>query len=193
MAGMGGSNSSSPAARALPPPPRRLWLAPLLVGLCFGLGYGITSRLLDLSWSGLVRLGHSFDLRPLPGTSLESLRQRYGAERQSIRADLDRAEREAEARKAEQLARQQAELDRQRLQQAEPALGPGNEPAAEATPELPSAWQSPAAQPAPAPFQPPASRPSPPQKPAAPSSPPKPAAAIPAAPLPPPLPSPVSP
>jgi hypothetical protein len=164
-----------------------------LVGLCFGLGYGITSRLLDLSWNGLVRLGHSFALRPLPGTSLESLRQRYGAERQPIRADLDQAEREAQARKAEQLARQQAELDLQRLQQTEPAMGPGNQPAAELTPELPSDWQSPGAQQAPAQLQTPPSRPSPPIKPAAPSSPPNPAAAIPAAPLPPPLPSPVSP
>ena len=132
--------SSSPTARGLPP---NIWRTPLLVGLCFGLGYGITNRLLDLSWNGLVRLGHNFNVRPLPGTSLESLRQRYGAEGLPIRADLDRGEREAQARKAEQLARQQAELERQRLQQAEPAMDPSNEPAAEATPELPSDWHSP--------------------------------------------------
>ena len=139
--------SSSPTARGLPP---NIWRTPLLVGLCFGLGYGITNRLLDLSWNGLVRLGHSFNVRPLPGTSLESLRQRYGAEGLPIRADLDRGEREAQARKAEQLARQQAELERQRLQQAEPAMDPSNEPAAEATPELPSDWHSPTPQSPPA-------------------------------------------
>ena len=140
MASSPPTTSSSPTARGLPP---NIWRTPLLVGLCFGLGYGITNRLLDLSWNGLVRLGHSFNVRPLPGTSLESLRQRYGAEGLPIRADLDRGEREAQARKAEQLARQQAELERQRLQQAEPAMDPSNEPAAEATPELPSDCHSP--------------------------------------------------
>ena len=163
MADMGRSNSSSPTssssptARGLPP---NIWRTPLLVGLCFGLGYGITNRLLDLSWNGLVRLGHSFNVRPLPGTSLESLRQRYGAEGLPIRADLDRGEREAQARKAEQLERQQAELERQRLQQAEPAMDPSNEPAAEATPELPSDWHSPT------PSSPPPSAAAPPTAPA---------------------------
>ena len=161
----------------MPPLPPSLWRTPLLVGLCFGLGYGITNRLLDLSWNGFVRLGNSFNLRPLPGTSLESLRQRYGAEGLPIRADLDRGEREAQARKAEQLARQQAELERQRLQQAEPGMDPSGEPAGEPTPELPGEWHSPAAAQAPAKPQPQ----SPPGRPAPPSPPPS-AAATPAAP-----------
>jgi len=172
MASSSPTASSSPAARGLPP---NIWRTPLLVGLCFGLGYGITNRLLDLSWNGLVRLGHSFNVRPLPGTSLESLRQRYGAEGLPIRADLDRGEREAQARKAEQLERQQAELERQRLHQAEAGTNPSGEPAGEPTPELPSEWHSPAAAQAPAqppPQSPPAAAPpsaaAPPTAPAAP-------------------------
>jgi hypothetical protein len=130
---------------------------------------------LDLSWNGLVRLGHSFNVRPLPGTSLESLRQRYGAEGLPIRADLDRSEREAQARKAEQLARQQAELERQGLPPAEAGANPSGEAASEPTPELPGEWHSPAAAQAPAqpqPQSPPAAAPpsaaAPPAAPAAP-------------------------
>lgn len=62
---------------------------PLLVGFCFGLGYGVTQRLLALQLPSLVRLGQGFDVRPFPGTSLESLRLRFGAENQEIRGDAD--------------------------------------------------------------------------------------------------------
>ena len=62
---------------------------PLLVGFCFGLGYGVTQRLLALQLPPLVRLGQGFEVRPFPGTSLESLRLRFGAENQEIRGDAD--------------------------------------------------------------------------------------------------------
>jgi len=61
----------------------------LLVGFCFGLGYGVTQRLLALPLLSLVRLGQGFEVRPFPGTSLESLRLRFGAENQEIRGDAD--------------------------------------------------------------------------------------------------------
>jgi hypothetical protein len=61
----------------------------LLVGFCFGLGYGVTQRLLALQLPSLVRLGQGFEVRPFPGTSLESLRLRFGAENQDIRGDAD--------------------------------------------------------------------------------------------------------
>jgi hypothetical protein len=61
----------------------------LLVGFCFGLGYGVTHRLLALQLPSLVRLGQGFEVRPFPGTSLESLRLRFGTDSQEIRGDLD--------------------------------------------------------------------------------------------------------
>lgn len=66
-----------------------LWRRPLLVGLCFGLGYGLTQRLLDLRLPAFVQWGQSFDVRPAPGTSLDSLRQRFGDEQQSLRGQFD--------------------------------------------------------------------------------------------------------
>ncbi len=39
--------------------------APLLVGLCFGLTFGITHRLLDGRFANLVRLGERFELKEL--------------------------------------------------------------------------------------------------------------------------------
>lgn len=54
-------------------------LPPLLVGLCFGLAYAATGRLLEGRLSGLVKLGHRFEMKAVPGTTLESLRMRYGA------------------------------------------------------------------------------------------------------------------
>ena len=50
----------------------------------FGLGYGVTGRLLDLRPDATARLGESFEVRPTPGTSLESLRMRFGAPSETI-------------------------------------------------------------------------------------------------------------
>ena len=105
----------APAAAGRPPVPRRLWRTPLVVGICFGLGYGVTSRLLALQWPGFVQLGQGFDVRPFPGTSLESLRQKFGAEGQAIRGDLDLMELEAQNRQEEEQARLQAEQEEKRL------------------------------------------------------------------------------
>lgn len=114
--------AAEPARRSPPPLKRRLWRTPLVVGLCFGLGYGITNRLLALQWPGFVQLGQSFDLRPFPGSSLEGLRQRFGAEDQAIRGDLDLIELEAQNRKEQEQARRQAELDMKRLEAPEQPL-----------------------------------------------------------------------
>lgn len=142
------------SAQPVPPLQRRLWRTPLVVGICFGLGYGITNRLLALQWPGFVQLGQSFDVRPFPGTSLESLRQRFGAEGQAIRGDLDLMELEAQNRKAEEQARREAEKEKQRLAvpeqpldagvPSEPAPTSGAEPAAPSPPGAPAAPQLPA-------------------------------------------------
>lgn len=69
--------------------PPSLWRLPLLVGVFFGLGYGITQRTLDLQLPNLVRWGQPFDVRDLPGTSLDSLRLRFGTDTQPLRSEPD--------------------------------------------------------------------------------------------------------
>ncbi|MBE9154361.1 hypothetical protein [Cyanobium sp. LEGE 06113] len=142
--------SSSAAAAARPVRPRHRWRGPLLAGFCFGLGYGITQRLLVLQLPGLVQLQQGFDVREFPGTSLESLRLRFGSDNEEIRGDLELLELERQAKQREQ-ERQAAEreqaAERQRDErQAEqeralqtlpeiPPLNPAADPGADATPE----------------------------------------------------------
>lgn len=85
---------TKPAAAPRPtdkaqPIPRSRWQGPLLVGVCFALGYGITQRMLALQLPAFVQLGQGFELRPFPGTGLQSLRLKFGAEAEQIRGDLD--------------------------------------------------------------------------------------------------------
>ncbi|QPN71144.1 hypothetical protein [Synechococcus sp. CBW1108] len=65
------------------------WQLPLLVGVCFGLGYGVANRLLALQLPAFVRLGQGFEVRPFPGQSLESLRLQFGTEEQEVRGNLE--------------------------------------------------------------------------------------------------------
>ncbi|MCT0216339.1 hypothetical protein KQ298_08380 [Synechococcus sp. CS-1330] len=96
---------------AAPPSQQRpRWQVPLLVGFCFGLGYGVTQRLLALQLPSLVRLGQGFEVRPFPGTSLESLRLRFGAENQDIRGDADLLQLEQQPDTAAPAAKQPQEL-----------------------------------------------------------------------------------
>ena len=64
-------------------------LPPLLAGVCFGLGYGVVQRLMAIEFPRLVELGQPFAVREFPGTSLEALRLKTGAQAQAIRGDLD--------------------------------------------------------------------------------------------------------
>ena len=125
------SVSAAPPSQQLP-----RWQVPLLVGFCFGLGYGVTQRLFALQLPSLVRLGQGFEVRPFPGTSLESLRLRFGAENQDIRGDADLLQFEQQPDTAAPAAKQPQELPA-------PALvpSPAPEPELEAPPppELPGA------------------------------------------------------
>lgn len=105
----------APLSASTPPRPRPRWQVPLLAGVCFGLGYGLTHRLLALQLPSLVRLGEGFEVRPFPGTSLESLRLRFGDDSQEVRGNLDllELERQTNADQAadQPQARPTAEVD----------------------------------------------------------------------------------
>ena len=124
---------------ATPPSQQRpRWQVPFLVGFCFVLGYGVTQRLLALQLPSLVRLGQGFEVRPFPGTSLESLRLRFGAENQDIRGDADLLQLEQQPDSAAPAAKPPQELPSSAPEPEAQAL-PADAPSLEAPPppELP--------------------------------------------------------
>jgi len=135
----------APASASTPPRPRPRWQVPLLAGVCFGLGYGLTHRLLALQLPSLVRLGQGFEVRPFPGTSLESLRLRFGADGQEVRGTLDLLELERQTNtdqpaakpQARPTAEAEAELARDELEAASDLPG-DPEPAPEPRPQPPA-------------------------------------------------------
>ena len=131
------------------PRPQPLWKGPLIAGVCFGLAYGITQRLLSFNVAELIRFGPGFDVQVFPGTSLESLKLRFGDAQGEIRGDLELQElerqQEQEAKQRAEAAKQ-AEAELQRATQSEPPLEP----------ELPVAPAEPAAPPQAIPPPPPA-------------------------------------
>jgi hypothetical protein len=135
------------------PRPQPLWKGPLIAGVCFGLAYGITQRLLSFNVAELIRIGPGFDVQVFPGTSLESLKLRFGDAQGEIRGDLELQELE---RQQEQEAKQRAEA----AKQAEEELQRANqlEPLSEPEPPAPSSAPvaEPAAPPQPTPPPPPA-------------------------------------
>ena len=142
-------------ARVSQPALRQIWKGPLVAGLCFGVAYGVTQRLLSFNVTELIRFGPGFDVQVFPGTSLESLRLRFGDAEAEIRGDLELQELE---RQQQQEAKQRAEAAKEAeaaLKRAD-AIEPQVEPPAE--PQLPAA-----SSPAPLlPVAPPPSAPAPP-------------------------------
>ena len=129
---------------------------PLLAGLCFGLGYGVVQRLMELELPQLGPLGQSFDVREFPGTSLESLRLGLGpeAETQTILGDLQRLEREEQQK---QLAAERRRLKEELAAKQERQLQLERQALVPPAPLLPE--PTPAPLPAPAPASPPTLRP----------------------------------
>jgi hypothetical protein len=145
------------------PRPQPIWKGPLVAGLCFGVAYGITQRLVSFNVAELIRFGPGFDVQVFPGTSLESLKLRFGDAQAEIRGDLELQElerqqqeeakqRAEEAKKAEERLKNAAQLEP--LQDAE--AGPAPEPVA-----------APITAPAPTPAAVPAPKPQPKPKPLA--------------------------
>ena len=91
----------TPGARPPAQPPLPGWTLALVAGVTFGLGYGVTGRLLDLRPDATARLGESFEMKPTPGTSLESLRMRFGAPSETI-DDLGLLEQEQRRREEQE-------------------------------------------------------------------------------------------
>ncbi len=176
--------SQSPSANSTPGPVRRSqagrsrwsWHRALGLGLCFGLGYGLTMRLLDLpiasSWKGVQRFG----VKPFPGSELDSLRRQYGDRQGQIRGDLDLLELERQQKlNAAELAKRQAEMAAREQQQSQQPQGEAEGQRLEALPQdqqeispPPAAEPAPVQEPlplAPAPLTtpslPPAARPAP--------------------------------
>lgn len=132
------------AAPASPTVARLRWRVPLVAGLCFGLGYGVVQRLMDLELASWVQLGQPFDVREFPGTTLESLRLKLGAPVQSIRGDLgvlelEEQQRQADLERKRQAERQAEDAADEPLEAPEATLAPAPEPALEtpAAPALP--------------------------------------------------------
>ncbi|MFM7314003.1 MAG: hypothetical protein ACKO0M_12695 [Cyanobium sp.] len=71
------------------PARRPRWIGALVAGLAFGVAYGVTQRLVNLNFGELIRFGQGFDVQVFPGTSLESLRLRFGAAEAELRGDLE--------------------------------------------------------------------------------------------------------
>lgn len=141
---------AAPGGRAVPqrPFPALGRRGLLVVGLCFGLAYGVTQRILSLDLGEWRPLSHPFDVKPSPGTSLETLRLRFGDSGRPIRADLEaleleKANREAAERRQREQADQERQLreEEQRLERAQelplPQAGAdGAAPSASAPSEL---------------------------------------------------------
>ena len=146
-------------AQGSQPALKQIWKGPLVAGLCFGVAYGVTQRVLSFNVAELIRFGPGFDVQVFPGTSLESLKLRYGAAEAEIRGDLELQELERhqqeEAKKRAEEAKQ-AEEELKRASELEPLPEP----------ELPQADPTPAQ---PKPAAPSAPLPAPPVPPLAPA------------------------
>lgn len=146
-------------AQGSQPALKQIWKGPLVAGLCFGVAYGVTQRVLSFNVAELIRFGPGFDVQVFPGTSLESLKLRYGAAEAEIRGDLE----------LQELERQQQEEAKKRAEeakQAEEELKRASELEPLPEPELPQADPTPAQ---PKPAAPSAPLPAPPVPPLAPA------------------------
>ena len=111
----------------------RFWVAPLLVGSCFSLGFGITQRVAMLQSNARTAEPETFAAKDFPGRSLNSLRQSLG-DRSSLQVDvaaieaIEAAERESESKEEAALALNSGPLP-EAVAIQEPVASPEQEPA----------------------------------------------------------------
>jgi hypothetical protein len=84
------------------------WQQWLVLGVCFGLGHGITQRLLELGFDQGSDTFQSFGVKSFPGQSLETLRSRHGVQAGSLLVDFVALEREKRSKQ------EQAESEKRR-------------------------------------------------------------------------------
>lgn len=149
------SSASARPATATPATARGSRWRWLLFGLCGGLAFGITHRLLSLQLEAPWRNTQPFGVKATPGTSLEALRQRFGGDGKALRGNLELLELEQQrqhqahedAQRLQSLE-EQDRLDRERQQRELEQAGPGS------LQELPAGSPAPTAEPAPLPPSP---------------------------------------
>jgi hypothetical protein len=111
------SRSRRQVRRADPPPRWRRWL---LLGLFFGLGYGMTQRLLEVRWGGGANRPPAFRAKsPAGGTTLEELRRQHGNTTKPLTADLEALVREKRETKRQQDAAKRTDSERQKMETQE--------------------------------------------------------------------------
>ena len=123
----------------------RFWLAPLLAGICFALGYGITQRVMTLRGSIQQTSKQTFQTTSFPGERLEQLRRSQGI---TNNADLQADVAAIEAKQQKEKLAAAAAL--RRKQELQATLKP-SEPVLPEPPQLPP---SPSAATAPPPTNP---------------------------------------
>lgn len=96
------------------------WQVWLLFGVCFGIGHGLTQRLIELRPGEAMGGRQSFAVKAFPGSGLERLRNGHGAQNRTLRADLDALEDERlKQKEAQELERRQADLERRDQEERE--------------------------------------------------------------------------
>lgn len=137
-----GAPPGGPRARAASRP-RWDWRLWWIVGLCFGLGYGASLRLLSLGGEEAQGASQRFDVQPAPGTTLESLRQRFGGEARDIRGDLDLIELEQQQKQEEAaLQERRAAMEEREAQERRRLLEATEDPVFSDQPAAPGAFQA---------------------------------------------------
>ncbi|MCP9899599.1 hypothetical protein [Cyanobium sp. Cruz CV13-4-11] len=137
-----GAPPSGPRARAGTRPgwDWRVWL---IVGLCFGLGYAASLRLLTLGGEEERGNRQRFDVQAAPGTTLESLRQRYGGEAREIRGDLDLIDLEQQQKQEQaDLEERRRAMEEREAQERQRLLEPSEDPLQGDQPAAPGAIEA---------------------------------------------------
>ena len=70
----------------------RFWVAPLVAGCCFALGYGITERVLTLQANAQDPVPEAFTTLAFPGDSLQEIRARFSDDDSSLQVDVSALE-----------------------------------------------------------------------------------------------------
>jgi hypothetical protein len=114
------SSSNRPRRQARPAPPPSRWQRWLMLGLLFGLGYGLTQRLLALRWEEDGSRPPAFRAKaPSGGTSLEDLRRQHGDKDEPLTADLETLARQKQEEQKKKEAARREEAARMEAAQRE--------------------------------------------------------------------------